>query len=116
MMKKKDVIVIGILLLVIGVGYLIFQHMQGEMKTIDIYYNKDVIKQVSIDKDTVYEFEGDYGKFCLEVKDKKYRAIHVECPNHDCEKVGWVEKGSTKQIVCVPNNIYIIQSDGVDTY
>lgn len=115
-MKKKDVVVIGILLLVIGVGYLIFQFMQGEMKTIDIYYNKDVIKQVSIDKDAVYEFEGDYGKFYLEVKDRKYHAINVECPNHDCEKVGWVEKGSTKQIVCVPNNIYIIQSDSVDIY
>jgi hypothetical protein len=50
-----------------------------------------------------------------EVLDGKYHAVNVECPNHDCEKVGWVTIGSSKQIVCVPNEIYIMQSDVIDT-
>ena len=48
------------------------------------------------------------------MKDGQYHAVNVDCPNHDCEKVGWVKKGSSKQIVCVPNDIYVIQSEAVD--
>lgn len=115
-MKKKDFIVIGILLCVIGVGYFVFQMMQGDIDSVDIYYKSHIVQTVDINKNDVYTFEGDYGKFSLEVKDGKYRAINVECPNHDCEKVGWVKKGSTKQIVCVPNDIYVLQSESVDKY
>ena len=100
-MKKKDLIVIIILVLLIGGGYFVFQLLQGE---------KQVVETIDIKIDKVYTLKGSYGNFSLEVKDGKYHAINVECPNHDCEKVGWVNQGSSKQIVCVPNEIYVIQT------
>lgn len=113
-MKKKDIIVIAIILVIACVGYGIYYMMQGDVQMVDIYYHSEVVKQVDINKDGIYTIEGDYGSFSLEVKDGQYHATDVECPNHDCEKVGWVSKGSAKQIVCVPNDIYVLQSDQID--
>lgn len=109
-MKKKDIIVIVVLCVILAIGYLFFQMTQGEKEVIEIYYQNKVVETVDINIDKTYTLQGSYGSFSLEVKDGKYHATHVECPNHDCEKVGWVSKGSSKQIVCVPNEIYVIQS------
>ena len=45
------------------------------------------------------------------MQDHQYRAVNVDCPNHDCEKVGWVKEGSSKSIICVPNQIYVVQAN-----
>lgn len=117
MMKKKDLFFIIGLTIVLGVGYFIYTSSQNknphqeEMKTmVEIYYKKDVLDTVDISIDKTYTFQGSYGKFSLEVKDMKYHAVNVECPNHDCEKMGWIQEGSSKPITCVPNEIYVIQA------
>lgn len=108
-MKKKDIILIVILCLVIGIGYFVFEMFQGEKDTIEVRYKNEVIDVIDISVDKIHTYEGSYGKFSLEVKDHQYHAVSVECPNHDCEKMGWVKEGSSKSIVCVPNEIYVIQ-------
>ena len=113
-MKKKDLIVIIVLLVISGIGYFVFQLSQGEKEVAEIYYKNEVVKVIDINVDQTYTIEGSYGSFSIEVKDGKYHAVNVDCPNHDCEKVGWVSIGSSKQIVCVPNEIYVIQTDAVD--
>lgn len=113
-MKKKDMIIIVVLCVVIGIGYLAYQAMQGEKSNIEVYHEKDLIDTIDISVDKTYTYEGSYGVFHLEVKDRQYRAIDVECPNHDCEKIGWVKEGSSTSIVCLPNGIYVIQSGTVD--
>jgi hypothetical protein len=112
--KKKDVIVIVGLLLLIGVGYMIYLFTQGGKETVEVYYQNQLIDTIDIHIDHTYTYQGSYGSFSLEVKDEKYHATNVECPNHNCEKVGWVSQGSAKQIVCAPNEIYVIQSDSQD--
>ena len=109
-MKKKDLIFIGVLCLVIVIGYCVMTLLQGEKSFVQVYHNKTLVQEISLDDNGIYEFKGDYGQFCLEIEDHEYRATQVQCPNHDCEKVGWVKQGSPKSIVCVPNNIYVIQS------
>ena len=109
-MKKKDLIVIGVLCVVLAIGYMIFQMTQGKKEIVEVRYHNEVIATVDLSKDATYTYDGDYGKFSLEVKDQKYHAVNVDCPNHDCEKIGWVKEGSSKSIVCVPNQIYVIQT------
>ncbi len=113
-MKKKDVIVISLICIILGVGYLIFEMMQGEKEVIEVYYQNKVIAEIDISVDNTYTFEGSYGFFYLEVKDHQYHATEVDCPNHDCEKMGWVKEGSSKVITCVPNEIYVVQSGTED--
>lgn len=108
-MKKKDIILIIVLCIVLGVGYLVFEMFQGKKDTVEVRYKNEVIDVIDISVDKTYTYDGSYGKFSLEVKDHQYHAVNVECPNHDCEKMGWVKEGSSKSIVCVPNEIYVIQ-------
>ena len=111
-MKKKDIIFIIGLCIVIGIMYLVYEFTQKEKNgEIEVYYHNEVIETIDISKDQTYTFEGDYGVFHLEVKNHQYRAINVECPNHDCEKVGWVKEGSSRSVICAPNDIYVIQPD-----
>ena len=113
-MKKKDLIVIGIILVICAIGYFFLEMTKGEANSAEIYHKNKVVKTVDLNVNQIYTFEGSYGSFSLEVLDGKYRATNVECPNHDCEKVGWVTIGSSKQIVCVPNEIYIMQGNVID--
>ena len=115
-MKKKDIIVIVVLCLVIGIGYFVYQMFQGEKNIVEVYYKDKLIQQIDISIDKTYTFEGSYGKFNLEVKDHQYHAVDVECPNHDCEKMGWVKEGSSKTIMCLPNEIYVVQADTEDAF
>ena len=108
-MKKKDGIIISFIGLVIAVLFLGYQYLQADKDIVVIYYHNEIVKEVDIHQDGIYTLTGDYGSFSLEVKDEQYRAIHVECPHHDCEKVGWVSLGSSKQIICLPNQIYVVQ-------
>ncbi len=114
-MKKKDIIVIAALLVICAVGYFVMNMMQGEVNSAEIYFKNEVVETIDLSKNEIYTLEGSYGSFSLEVLDGKYRATNVECPNHDCEKVGWVTIGSSKQIVCVPNEIYVMQVNVIDT-
>lgn len=114
-MKKKDIIVIAVLLVICAIGYFVMNMMQGEVNSAEIYFKNEVVETVDLSKNETYTLEGSYGSFSLEVLDGKYRATNVECPNHDCEKVGWVTIGSSKQIVCVPNEIYVMQVNVIDT-
>lgn len=115
-MKKKDWIVIIGLCIFIAVGYFIFQMTQGQKDTVEVYYQKELIETIDISVDKTYTFKGSYGEFHLEVEDHQYHAVNVDCPNHDCEKVGWVKEGSAKTITCLPNEIYVIQSGTEESY
>ena len=43
----------------------------------------------------------------LEVKDHKIRFIHVTCPDHICEKTGWIWQDG-QSAVCMPNRTSIV--------
>ena len=105
-MKKKDIIVIVVLLVVIGVGYLVFSMMQGKKDVVEVYYKDELIEKIDISVDKTYTFKGSYGKFSLEVKNHEYHAVNVECPNHDCEKMGWISTAGNA-IVCMPNRLLV---------
>lgn len=115
-MKKKDWFVIVGLCILIAVGYFVFQMTQSQKDTVEVYYKKELVETIDISVNKIYTFKGSYGEFHLEVKDHQYHAVNVDCPNHDCEKVGWVKEGSSKTITCLPNEIYVIQSGTEESY
>lgn len=118
MMKKKDYIIVFILLVICGIGYLFYSMMNEEKDYAIVYHNNKEVDRIDLSINDIYTYEGDYGSFSIEVKDFQYHAVHVECPNHDCEKVGWVKKDSPISIICVPNMITVQQEniniDGID--
>lgn len=112
-MTKKDIkFIIGLCIVsaILFGGFQMFTQMRAKhIEKAYVYHNNEKVLEFDIDKDATYELTGDYGIMHIEVKDSKYRVYEVECPNHDCERVGWVPKGSTTTILCVPNDVFIRQ-------
>ncbi|MEA5026837.1 MAG: NusG domain II-containing protein [Erysipelotrichaceae bacterium] len=108
-MKKKELYILLFVFLIGAVlsGLLYFRKSDKTEAT--VYLNDEVVMVFDITEDATYSIQGDYGILNIEVKDNRYRVFDVDCPNHDCEKVGWVDIGSSTPIVCLPNHIYIVQ-------
>lgn len=112
-MTKKDIkliIILGIASIIGILGLMLFTSNRAKsINIVSVYHNNDIILTFDINQDGEYEVEGDYGHMIIEVKDKQYHVKEVECPNHDCQRIGWVKQGSPTAILCVPNNIFIDQ-------
>ena len=109
MMNKKDLkLIIGCLIVsvIFYIGYFIVgSQFKGDIGIVE--YKDKVLLEFDINKDGIYDFEGSYGKMHLEVKDQKFRVMDVECPNHNCEQMGWHDIDSISPIVCMPNEVII---------
>ena len=111
-MKKKEIyILIGIIVVALAMAIFVYFKKtpnQDEPRA-TVYHDNDIILVFNVNEDAIYDLVGNYGELHIEVKDGQYRVFDVDCPNHDCEKVGWVIMGSSVPIVCLPNHIMIIQ-------
>lgn len=110
-MKKKDIVVMGIILVVaagIFLGVKLYaSSRKNEEQMGYVYYQNTIILAFDINRDKIYDFDGSYGHMQLEVKDGRWRIINEECPNHICSSMGWVGPEDLIPIVCLPNEVYV---------
>ena len=135
-MKKKDIYVIGCILLtalVLFVGIWFHQNnlskrtnkVDEETNLLDLpnleqtdkvqpvmaqvlYGGTVVMLEFDINEDAIYHLRGDVGHFDVEVKDGQFRMINVDCPNHNCEGMGWQPDNLFYMpIICIPNNVVV---------
>ena len=111
-MKKKELyVLIGIVIIAVVMSIFVY----FKRKPVDdqiiakVYHDNVVVLTFDVNVDAIYDLTGNYGDLHIEVKDGRYRVFDVDCPNHDCEKIGWVSIGSSIPIVCLPNHIKIVQ-------
>lgn len=107
--KKKEITILVIIVIIGTILSLWLYLTKNDTTEGVVYYNDQVVLVFDITENNIYHVQGDYGMLNIEVKDDQYRVFDVDCPNHNCEKVGWVKMGSSTPIVCLPNNIYIVQ-------
>lgn len=113
-MKKKDIIVVLVLCALAGIlfgGMKLMESMNTKEEFGKVIYNNEVLFYFDINKNDTYEFEGDYGKMHLEVKDGSFRVHDVECPNQICVGMGWLHKDdifASIGIVCIPNQVVVV--------
>lgn len=110
--KKETIVIVSIFIVLVSAFFLTKMFNQKnteEVSQIEIRYKDEVIKTIDIDVDATYEIDVELGHMHIEVKDGRYRVFDVDCPDKICEKVGWVNKGSETLIVCLPNNIVLVQ-------
>lgn len=107
-MKKKEIVIVVVALVLALVGYLTFSFVNSNKTNCTVKNaSGDLLLEFDINEDNYYTLEGEYGTFHIEVKDGQCRATHVDCPNHNCEAVGWISPKNPLPIVCIPNNIVI---------
>ena len=68
--------------------------------------SRDIIRlELSDTEDCFISLEEEYGvPVSFEVKDKKIRFVNVTCPDHICEKTGYISK-NRQTAVCLPNKV-----------
>ncbi len=110
-MKKKELIILVILACIAGgvIAYLKWPKQEEKEPTtlVAIQHGNTILKEFDPNVDAIYEVTGDYGKMQIEVKDGRWHVSSVECPNHICEAMGWVDTSEIIPITCLPNNIII---------
>ena len=102
-MKKREIIIVA-LVAVVALLAVVFlkrpQKPEEEPKTlVAIQHGNNIVKEFDPTVDAIYEVTGDY--------DGKWHVSEVECPNHICEAMGWVDVTEIIPITCLPNNIII---------
>ena len=128
-MKKSDIILIAVLLVVALVSYLAFRQITNDSALEDgtaiIFYNNQKILEIDLvdgshevfdqsrilsidDIDSVFHVEGSnpYGVY-IEYSNNKVRVIDEESPKHICQTQGW-SNSPLQPLTCLPNNIIIV--------
>ena len=114
-MNKKDIILI-ISILIISISTIIYYNSNDDIanKTI-VYHGKDVILNIDLNINKIYQVDGDNGIVKLEVNNKRIRVLEETSNYHLCSKQGYISKPN-ESIICLPNKIIIeIPSDEIDT-
>ncbi len=128
-MKKSDIILIAVILVVALISYLSFRQITNDSALEDgtaiIYYNNQKILEIDlvdgshevydnsriIDIDTtsyIFHVEGSnpYGVY-IEYENNRVRVIDEESPKHICQTQGW-SNSPLQPLTCLPNNIIIV--------
>ena len=129
-MKKKEYIALGVIAIISIVLILVFKFIpaiinrtdnslngapndQAKGEWIVVVYRGEIIQWFDSGVDATYTVKGNVGDLTIEVKDGKWHVSKVDCPNHNCEKMGWADVDSILPIQCIPNGIYIVSANAV---
>jgi hypothetical protein len=128
-MKKSDMILIGVILIVALGSWFFFRQLNNESAVVDgvavVYYNDERILEIelldgsyeifnqeriiSIDEENfIYHVEGSnpYGVY-IKYQDNKVRVIDEESPKNICQTQGWTNS-TLSPLTCLPNNIIVV--------
>ena len=114
--RNKEYIFIGSLV-VLFLGLIVFTRVQlgknaESITKIEIRVNNafpDIKENLEFNEDGRHTIKVKNGHMTIVVENEVYWVEDVDCPDKICESVGEVKKGSDKLIVCLPNDIVIVQ-------
>lgn len=113
------IIAISILVsIVLMVVILLTNNPYSNQRYVEIYHNNMCLEQYRIDLDTLDKpleivlKKDDYprllGDFTICIDPKKgIKVENVTCPNHTCEKQGWVNV-TNLPVLCIPNDVRVV--------
>lgn len=106
-MKKKDFILIFIILIVIAVTFGINQLINAkDGEKIEIYVDNKLYKTYDIDDEDEIKIESNEGYNVVKIHDHGVEIDEASCPDKVCVHEGFITKPS-ESIVCLPNKVHI---------
>lgn len=127
-MKKTDLILLGIVLLIALISYGVLKVVLDRSSTTDgtatVMYLDNPILEIFLqdgsykvldeefvesidDRELIYTVTGTNGDVVIQYKDYKVRVIDEISPQNICQAQGW-SSSPLKPITCLPNNVVII--------
>ncbi len=108
---KNDIIVAAAVFALALVCWLVFAFTEngGGEKIAVVRSCGEIVANLPLDTDTVYTVENaDGGINIITVKDRKVAVTESSCPDHICEKTGWLTgEDDDGLIACLPNRLTV---------
>mgnify|MGYP000477356262 CR=1 FL=1 len=114
MIKKNDLILIGVILCICLAAFAIMLLSRKEGSKLIVYLNGEVYKSFPLDEDiefTVNQEDGSYNTFVI--KDGEVDMIDASCPDKLCVKDRSIHYNN-ETIVCLPNKLVLEIANGVE--
>ena len=103
-MKKRDFILIGILVALIAAAILILTLTKKDGDYVVVRVDGNEVARYSLSQDGEYVLNG--GTNVLRIENGKAYLVSANCPDHLCVKQGKIDqKGET--ITCLPNRLTV---------
>ena len=103
-MKKRDFILIGVILLIICALFLAINLTKKDGAYVVVRVNGEEVARYSLLIDGEYELND--GTNVLKIEDGKAFLIYADCPDHLCVKTGYIDQ-TGETITCLPNRLTI---------
>lgn len=103
-MKKRDLILIGVIIALILVSFAIVALVKKDGAYVIVRVDGEQVAKYSLLEDGEYELNG--GTNVLRIKNGKAYLTYADCPDHLCVKQGKIDQvGET--ITCLPNRLTV---------
>lgn len=112
-MKKKDFILIAVILLAIVIAFFANKAINsGQSDRIEIYVNNKLYKEYLIDANEKITIKNGNEKNVVYIHDNGVEMLEADCPDGVCVDTGFINKPG-QSIVCLPHkiNIKIVTDD-----
>ncbi|MFP4163216.1 MAG: NusG domain II-containing protein [Chitinispirillaceae bacterium] len=112
-LKKFHIADVFIIALLLGGIFSALPMLNSSMPdSVAVFRDNTLIAEYPLDTDLIFSVKGDRGAMEIEIKDRKVRINHVNCPHQICKRSGFIHK-PLEQLVCAPNHILLeIRSTG----
>ena len=106
-MKKKDFIIVAVVLLVAGVLALVFHFTGGEPGgKVQVKVDGKVIGTYSLAEAQSIPIDTKYGHNLVVIESGEAHMEESDCPDHYCEEQGRISK-TGETIVCLPHKLVV---------
>ena len=74
----------------------------------EIWLDGELYQQIKLDDSTqeTIQLDGKMSEVTIQAEGKRMRFVLSECPDHTCERTGWIS-GVGQTAVCLPNRVMI---------
>lgn len=108
-MKKKDLILIGVILAVILIAFAVIELTKEEGASVVVRVNGAMVAEYSLSKNGEYALNG--GTNILRIENGKAYLVSATCPDHLCVNQGKIDQNG-ETITCLPNRLTVTVQGG----
>ncbi len=108
MLNRRDIILI-ITLIVLATGSIAVTFLtldRPEQGTVVVRIAGETVAELPLEEDGTFEFEGLYGPFTIEIRDRQVRLLEESTPYRYAVLQGWLDNTSSS-IVSLPNEAVV---------
>lgn len=104
--RKPDLILITTILTLAIIVFAVYKIKQKTGLVVNVYIEGELVKTLSLDDDTRYEINNEFGCNMLVIEEKKAFVEVADCPDKICTEYKPICK-TGETIVCLPHKLVI---------